>query len=130
VACAIGETSGSFRRTIVRGCTAAAILLCSYDGAQSGPCTADIDQFEHQIAGGGPNPDSAPSPNSGPTAMQSVDAQLHHQPTPGSVGQAAHVANKDGDAAIERARKADAAGDAASCDQALAEARRLYDVQR
>jgi hypothetical protein len=46
------------------------------------------------------------------------------------VGQAAHVANKDGDAAIERAKKADAAGDAAGCNQALVEARRLYDIQQ
>jgi hypothetical protein len=42
------------------------------------------------------------------------------------VVQAEHVANKDGDAAIERARKADSAGGAASCNQALIEARRLY----
>jgi hypothetical protein len=127
---AIAETRGSFRRAIMRGFTAVAILVCGIGAAHSGPCTADIDQLEHQIASGGPNPNSAPNPNSGPTTTQSVDAQLHHQPTPGSVGQAAHVANKDGDAAIERAKKADTAGDAASCSQAVIEARRLYDIQQ
>jgi hypothetical protein len=57
-----------------------------------------------------------------------VGAQLHHQPTPGSVGQAAHVANTEGDAAIERAKKADAEGDATGCNQALVEARRVYSI--
>jgi hypothetical protein len=117
------ETSGSFRRAIARSFTTAAILICGIGAAYSGPCTADIGQLEHQIAG------DIPGPNSGPTTTQSVGAQLHHQPTPGSVGAAAHVANKDGDAAIERAKKADAAGDAPGCNQALAEARRLYDIQ-
>ena len=120
---AAAEASRSFRRAMVRGFTAAAILVCGIGAAQSGPCTADIGKLEHQIAGG-----DGPAPNSGPTSTQSVGAQLHHQPTPGSVGQAAHAANKDGDAAIERARKADAAGNAADCNQALVEARRLYDI--
>jgi hypothetical protein len=118
--------TGAARDTTRRGLlafTAAAILFCGIGTAHSGPCTADINKFEHQIAG------DVPGPDSGPTASQSVGAQLHHQPTPGSVGQAAHVANKDGDAAIERAKTADAAGDAAACNQALTEARRLYDVQ-
>lgn len=118
--------TGAVRETSRRGLsafTAAAILFCGAGAAHSGPCTADIDQFEHQIAG------DIPGPDSGPTATQSVGAQLHHQPTPGSVGHAAHVANKDGDAAVERAKTADAAGDAAGCRQALTEARRLYDVQ-
>lgn len=132
----VGETSGSFRKAFVCGFTTAAILFCGVGAAHSGPCTADIGQLETQIAGDSPSPNSrpspnsAPSPNSGPTTTQSVGAQLHHPPTPGSVGQAAHVANKDGDAAIERAKKADAAGDAAGCNQALVEARRLYDIQQ
>jgi hypothetical protein len=102
--------------------TMSAVLLCSSGIAHSGPCTAQITQIEHQIAG------DVPSPDSGPTAPQTVGAQLHRQPTPGSVEHAEHVANKDGDAAIERAKKADAAGDAAACNQALVEARRLYEI--
>jgi hypothetical protein len=100
-----------------------AILFCS-GGAQSGPCTAQIEQLEHQLAG------DVLGPNSGPTGGQTVGAQLHHQPTPSSVGQAAHVANADGDLAIDRAKKADAAGDAEGCNQALVEARRLYDINQ
>lgn len=118
------ETSAFFRRAIARSFATAAILFCGVAAAHSGPCTADIDQLEQQIAS------DIPAPSSGPTTTQSVGAQLHHQPTPGSVGQAAHVANMDGDAAIERAKKADAAGDAPGCSQAVAEARRLYDVQQ
>jgi hypothetical protein len=45
------------------------------------------------------------------------------------VGQAEHVANKDVDAAIERARKADEANDATGCNAELTEARRLYGTE-
>ena len=103
--------------------TAAAILLGSAGTAQSGPCTTQIEQLEQQIGG------DVTGPNTGPTAAQSLGAQLHHQPTPSSVGEAEHVANTDGDAAIDRAKKADAAGDPTGCNQALVEARRLYDVK-
>jgi hypothetical protein len=114
-------TNASCRRLLVFTATA---ILCGTGAAQSGPCTPQIAQLEQQIAG------DRPGPSSGPTATQSVGAQLHHQPTPNSVGQAEHVANADGDLAIERAKKADAAGDATGCDQALVEARRLYDVKQ
>jgi hypothetical protein len=90
--------------------------------ALSGPCTEQIDQLQQRVAG------PAPAPVAGPTATQSVDAQLHHQPTPGSLGQAEHVANKDADAAIERARQADKANDATACNAELTEARRLYGI--
>lgn len=91
--------------------------------AHSGPCTAQIAQIERQISV------ITPGPESGPTAPQSVGAQLHREPTPGAVEHAERMANKDADAALERARKADAAGDAALCMAALAEARRLYDIK-
>ncbi len=94
--------------------------------ADAGPCTAQIAAVERQIreaqtAGqpGGPGVPSAP---------QSVGAQLHHQPTPGTVERAEHRANAAGDAALDRARNADAAGDAAACSKALQEARDLYGV--
>jgi hypothetical protein len=45
------------------------------------------------------------------------------------VGQAQHVANKDADAALERAKTADEANDVANCNAALVEARRLYDIK-
>jgi hypothetical protein len=137
----VAETSGFFRRTIVRtacgersieqnsrhrllAIAAAVILFGGAGTARSGPCTMQIEQLEQQIG------TDVPGPDSGPTAPQSLGAQLHHQPTPGSVGHAEHVANQDGDLAIDRAKKADADGDAASCDQALVEARRLYNVNQ
>lgn len=104
--------------------SAAAFLLCSNVTALSGPCTTQIGQLEQQVASASPS-----SPTAAPTADQSLDAQLHHQPTPSTVGQAENIANKDGDAAIERAKKADAANDAAGCNAALVVARQLYDIK-
>jgi hypothetical protein len=92
--------------------------------AHAGPCTAQIAAIEQQIER------APPGPETGPTAPQSVDAQLHHQPTPGDVVHAEHVANKDADAALDHARTADAAGDAAGCNAALSEAKRLYDIDQ
>ena len=104
--------------------SAAAFLLCSNVTALSGPCTTQIGQLEQQVASASPS-----SPTAAPTADQSLDAQLHLQPTPSTVGQAENIANKDGDAAIERAKKADAANDAAGCNAALVVARQLYDIK-
>jgi hypothetical protein len=95
--------------------------------AQAGPCANQISQVEQAIqraqAKGGASGAGEPS------AAQSVGAQLHHQPTPGSVQSAERMATADGDAALERARKADAEGDAAACSRALAEAKAVYGVE-
>ena len=101
-----------------------ATALFDAGAAQAGPCTAQIIAFNQQIK------TITPGPESGPTAPQTVGAQLHRQPTPGTVEHAEHVANKDADAALADARKADAAGDAAGCKAALKEARRLYAVPK
>jgi hypothetical protein len=42
------------------------------------------------------------------------------------VQSAEHAANADGEAALERARKADADGNASACAKALTEAKELY----
>jgi hypothetical protein len=102
---------------------AAAFLLYNNAIALSGPCTAQIRELKRQIAG------DVPGPDSGPTGTQTVGAQLHRQPTPGSVVHAERAANKDGDAAIKRAKEADSSGDAMGCNQALTEARRLYEIK-
>jgi len=102
--------------------TVSTVLFGGTGIAHSGPCTAQIARLARRINV------IAPGPDSGPTAPQTVGAQLHHQPTPGAVEHAEHVANKDEDAALEKARKADAAGDAAACTAALKEARRLYGI--
>jgi hypothetical protein len=101
-------------------CTAGAILFGGVGPAHSGPCTTQIAALEQQIN------TTPPGPESGPSAPQTVGAQLHHQPTPGSVQHGEYVANKDGDTALERARKADARGEAKACNDALNEARHLY----
>ena len=109
-------------RSLLGGIVSIAVLS-SAGVAHSGPCTAQIAQLERRIAG------AAPGPNSGPMAPQTLGAQLHRQPTPGSIARAEKTANKDADAAVDRARKADAAGDAYLCKAALEEARRLYDLE-
>jgi hypothetical protein len=94
--------------------------------SHAGPCTTQISQLERQIR----QIEATAPPGGGgePSAPQSVGAQLHHQPTPGSVQSAERQANADGRAAIDRARRADAAGDAGACAKALTEARALYGV--
>ncbi len=99
---------------------AAGCLVGATESAQAGPCTKQIIQVQNQIRR------AAPGPDSGPTATQTVGAQLHHQPTPGSVENAEARAKADGRAALERARQADAAGDGRACARALDEARALY----
>ena len=103
--------------------TSGVALLCGAGAAHSGPCTAQIARLEQQMSL------TVPGPESGPTAPQTVGAQLHHQPTPGTVEHAEGTANKDADAALDRARKADADGNAAGCHQALSEARLLYGLE-
>ncbi len=92
--------------------------------ARAGPCTEQIAQTEQQIhqAQAAAKPGGAGEPS----APQSLGAQLHHQPTPGSVENAEVQARDLAAAALERARSADAAGDAARCARALADAKELY----
>jgi hypothetical protein len=105
---------------------ACAALLAGAAAAQAGPCTKQISGLEQRIRQLQANP--SPSGAGLPSASQTVGAQLHHQPTPGSVENAQSKANADADAALARARKADDAGDAAACAAALDEAKRLYGI--
>jgi hypothetical protein len=63
------------------------------------------------------------SAKSGPTAPQSIEAQLHHQPTPETVRNAEREANADAAAALQRARQADTDDNPAACVKALNEAK-------
>jgi len=103
----------------------AAALVTSV--AHAGPCTNELYQADLAI-----NKRLEAAAAQGKTAAQSVGAQLHRQPTPGSIAAAegklgdlseaeAQAVQKDMDAA----RKADAAGDKAGCERALADVRRL-----
>jgi len=100
-------------------CGASAVLLYSFGVARSGPCTAQIAQLERQIK---------QMPQTGPTWSQTLGAQLHKQPTPRDVEHAESVAVKQAGEALDRAKQADAAGNADECNAALTRARRLYDL--
>jgi hypothetical protein len=102
--------------------SASALLLCGNGAALAGPCTTQIIQVERQIA------DNTPDWMFGPILAQSLDAQLHHQPTLETVVQARHAHNIHGNAVIDLARKADNGGDIKRCIRALVEARRLFDL--
>lgn len=98
-------------------------LIGAGAAAQAGPCTTEIAQLQRQIKS------SAAGAAGGPTARQTVGAQLHHQPTPSAVESAEGKANADAAAALDRARRADAAGDAQACHQAVDQARWLYGIE-
>jgi hypothetical protein len=100
--------------------TTAATVLYGGGAAHSGPCTSQIEQLERQIG------HASSSAKSGPTAPQSIEAQLHHQPTPETVRNAERKANADAAAALQRARQADTGDNPAACSKALDEAKRHW----
>jgi hypothetical protein len=106
--------------------TAYAVVLAPAGAAHAGPCTTQIAQVEEQIRSA--QTSSPPGGAGAPSAPQTVDAQLHHQPTPQAVDSAESRAHADSEAALNRARKADAAGDASACAKALREAKQLYGI--
>jgi len=116
--------SGPMRRAVSSGVIVGTVLLFGAGIAHSGPCTAQIAAVEQQINA------APPGPQSGPTFPQTLGAQLHQQPTPLDVQHAERVANKDGEAALEAAKKADAEGDAAVCNANLVRAKHLYDIDQ
>jgi len=115
---------GPIGRAAASGVIVCSALLAGAGIAHSGPCTAQIVTLEQQIKS------TPPGPESGPTFPQTLGAQLHKQPTPLDVEHAEHVANKDADAALDAAKKADAQGDAAVCKANLTRARELYNINQ
>jgi hypothetical protein len=100
--------------------TTAATLLCGGAAAHSGPCKSQIEELERQIG------HASSSAKIGPTAPQSIEAQLHRQPTPETVRNAERKANEDAAAALQRARQADTDDNPAACAKALDEAKRHW----
>jgi hypothetical protein len=100
--------------------TTSATVLCGGRAAHSGPCTMQIAQLERQIR------HATHSRESGPTAPQSVEGLLHHQPTPETVLNAKRKANSAAAAALDRARQADVDGSATACAKAFDEAKHLW----
>jgi len=99
------------------------VSLLGAASAQAGPCSNAIAQFEQTVR------QSANNPDAGPTARQSIGAQLSHQPTPGSVARAEARAQTTFEAALARAKRLDARGNRAGCARALAAAKRMYSSQ-
>lgn len=95
---------------------ATAAFLSGGANAHAGPCAAQIAQLQ-KIA-----------QSKTPTLPQTSGSQLHHQPTVADVENAQDQAKAAATAALDRARKADAQGDAAACTNALAEFKKLYAI--
>jgi hypothetical protein len=106
---------------------AAVALIAGSAASYAGPCATEISQVEQRIRVA--QAKSGPGGVGDASAPQSVGAQLHRQPTPGSVQSAERMANADGEAALARARNADAAGDAKACTKALMEAQAIYGIE-
>ena len=92
----------------------------------AGPCTKDLERIRLLV-----DAKLNAAAAAGPTADQSAAAQMHRQPTPGSIAQAEQKLGELSPTVIEkvkaamtRARSADAAGDAGGCRQALSEVER------
>ena len=100
-----------------------AILGLGVVAAEAGPCTKQIAAFEQSVRASGKNPDA------GPTARQTIGAQLGRQPTRSSVKQAEATAQSTFEKALARAKALDVQGKRAGCMQALAEAKSLFDLQ-
>ena len=104
------------------------LILTALAGAQvdrinpihPGPCAAELAQIQRQLV------HSRGNTLEGPTARETVAAELHHQPTPQSVRKAELTAKAEFQSTIARARRANAAGDVAACNRALDKAKELY----
>jgi hypothetical protein len=114
-------------RTLWTLALAAAVAAAIAAPAFAGPCTSQIDKaqadFDRRLDA------EAAEGASGP---ESVDATLHHQPTPQTIAEAeAKLGDISPDLAqsfidaLHRARDADDAGKAAECRQAVADARAI-----
>jgi hypothetical protein len=75
------------------------ILVLGLGCAQAGPCTADIQKIEKVL--------SEPNSAFGPTARQSVGAQLGRQPTPSSMAHAEKKADTNYQTVLTRAQALD-----------------------
>jgi len=94
----------------------AVALLSGTATAHAGPCSADIARLQQIVQ------------SQTPSLPQNPGSQLHHQPTVSDVENAENRAKAEAAAALDRAQKADAQGDAAACSEAIAELKKLYAI--
>jgi hypothetical protein len=105
----------------------AASFAASISACGAGPCSDEINRTQTQV-----DARLEARAAAGPVARESTDALEHRQPTPGSIaaaesrlGEVSAETVKAVAAAMARAREADRAGDRSTCEQALADVRRL-----
>jgi len=115
-------------RLVVIGASAFFLLtlLC-----RAGPCSDDISRMRADI-----DAKLNALAAAGPSEKQGVGAQLHRQPTPHIIAEAQSKTGALQPSTIEkvtdamdRARKADAAGDKAACESALNDAQKLISAK-
>jgi hypothetical protein len=87
--------------------------------AHTDTCSNQIAQLEALVS------QSMGNPVANPTVPQSIDAQLHHQPTRDSVRRAEENAKLKFASILARAKTLDADGKMTECIQSVAEAKRL-----
>jgi hypothetical protein len=98
-------------------------LIVISPSAQAGPCTDELDALQPKVDA---RVDAAAG--AGKFAPESKAATTHQQPTPDSIAAAEARLNegkraREAVAALDRARKADAAGDSSACEAAVIEVR-------
>ena len=112
---AMENTMSMIRAAMVSG----ALIVFVTGSAAAGPCSDEITRAQIEL-----DARIAANISSAPAAAESVDAKLHHQPTPASLARAGkQVHDEEAAAALARARTADARGDGAECQKALKEFR-------
>jgi hypothetical protein len=90
--------------------------------AHAGACADQIAQLRQATRR------SAADPAARPTAPQSIGAQLHHQPTPESVGKGETYAQLTFAADLAQAEAQDALGNEAECMLAVGRAKQRLDL--
>jgi hypothetical protein len=108
-------------RLVPIGLAAGISLGVNVDCAQAGPCSTEIARIESALR--------RPGSDVGPTDRQTMGAQLHRQPTPGSVERAEDRAALLLNAAMARARAFDAEDNRAECMKAVEDIKQLTGMQ-
>src|SRR5260370_66803 len=99
----------NMRRPVAAALLASSVWFANAAPVHAASCGEEIARFENAVRASQGNPDA------GPTARQSVGAQLGRQPTPESVERSDEKAKAAFDAAMARAKRLDAEGKLAAC---------------
>jgi hypothetical protein len=100
-----------------------AILGMDVAAAHAGICTRQVNQFEMTMR------QSPMGADGGPTAPETIGAQLGHQPTPASVEAAETSAQSRLAHLLANAKALDARGKHAACMHALNDAKMMFEPQ-